>query len=135
MRLFEIFSETYTSTVGKNVMNSDEMLDYVEGLHSKPDDFLEGSDGGDLAQRIRRYPFYKLTELPMSNVDPEEWETDESMIDEYAARIAKSRTYPPIVFDAKAASIIDGTHRVAALHKLGAKSVWAYVGTRTRPKG
>jgi ParB-like chromosome segregation protein Spo0J len=36
--------------------------------------------------------------------------------------------FPPIVFDPKERSIIDGTHRVNAALRRGDTHIWAYVG-------
>ena len=121
MKIFEILRED----VG--VVDANYLHELVKRIHHTYDDL--GGDG-DLADRIYWFDQYKLVELPISSINLDEWDIDDDMVADYVAEIMQTRhTMPPIIFDPIEKSIIDGTHRANAYHKLGYTSIPAYVGT------
>lgn len=122
MKIREVLRESLQQTV-----DADHIYSMTKQIHRNYDDFGEG----DLSDRIYWFDEYKLTELPISKLDLEEWEVDEDLVADHVAEIMKSRhTMPPIVFDPIARSIIDGTHRANAYAKLGYDTIPAYVGSK-----
>jgi len=97
----------------------------VQSGHREPDDFVEG----DIGDRIYWFDDYKLTSLPISNLNLDEHYVDEDLVDDYIEHIKDSpKTMPPIVYDPIAKSIIDGIHRANAYANLGYDTIPAYVG-------
>jgi hypothetical protein len=97
----------------------------VQSGHREPDDFIEG----DIGDRIYWFDDYKLSSLPISNLNLDEHYVDEDLVDDYIEHIKYSpKTMPPIVYDPIAKSIIDGIHRANAYAKLGYETIPAYVG-------
>jgi hypothetical protein len=97
----------------------------VQSGHREPDDFIEG----DIGDRIYWFNDYKLSSLPISNLNLDEHYVDEDLVDDYIEHIKYSpKTMPPIVYDPIAKSIIDGIHRANAYAKLGYETIPAYVG-------
>jgi hypothetical protein len=97
----------------------------VQSGHREPDDFIEG----DIGDRIYWFDDYKLSSLPISNLNLDEHYVDEDLVDDYIEHIKYSpKTMPPIVYDPIAKSIIDGIHRANAYAKLGYENIPAYVG-------
>jgi predicted nucleotidyltransferase len=97
----------------------------VQSGHREPDDFVEG----DIGDRIYWFDDYKLSSLPISNLNLDEHYVDEDLVDDYIEHIKYSpKTMPPIVYDPIAKSIIDGIHRANAYAKLGYENIPAYVG-------
>ncbi len=93
--------------------------------HREPDDFIDG----DIGDRIYWFDDYKLTSLPLSNLNLDEHYVDEDLVDDYVEHIKDSpKTMPPIVYDPIAKSIIDGIHRANAYANLGYDTIPAYVG-------
>ena len=122
MKIREILSESLQQTVDANHIYS-----LAKQIHRNYDDFSEG----DLSDRIYWFEEYKLTELPTSKLNLDEWEIDDDLVADHVAEIMKSRhTMPPIVFDPIENSIIDGTHRANAYAKLGYDTIPAYVGSK-----
>jgi ParB-like chromosome segregation protein Spo0J len=107
-------------------MTSDEIFDYVKGLHSYEEDLYEG----DLGKRIMRYPVYVLQLVPIGKIKGH-WEVYQPTVDDYASQFLKSGDYPPIVLQPSFV-IIDGTHRYKALVSSNVQSVLAYVGQRAK---
>lgn len=108
------------------IVDANFIQNLVKGIHRRLHDFEEG----DLVDRIYWFSQYKLVELPISNIDLDEWDLDDDLVTDHVAEIMRSKhTMPPIVFDPISKSIIDGTHRANAYHKLGMKTIPAYVGT------
>jgi hypothetical protein len=104
---------------------TDELLKIVEKIHSNSGDFVEG----DLIDRLWRYDSYVLKLLPIQDLE-DEWAIDDETVSEYAAL---STQPPPIVYDPRSKSIIDGSHRIAALREKGQTEIWAYVGEKKLP--
>ena len=97
----------------------------VQSGHREPDDFIDG----DIGDRIYWFDDYKLTSLPISNLNLDEHYVDEDLVDDYIEHIKDSpKTMPPIVYDPIAKSIIDGIHRANAYANLGYDTIPAYVG-------
>jgi hypothetical protein len=97
----------------------------VQSAHHTPEDFEEG----DIGDRIYWFDDYKLTSLPVANLNLNEYYVDEDLVDDYVEQIQHSpNTMPPIVYDPIAKSIIDGIHRAAAYSKLGHATIPAYSG-------
>jgi hypothetical protein len=97
----------------------------VQSGHREPDDFIDG----DIGDRIYWFDDYKLTSLPISNLNLDEHYVDEDLVDDYIEHIKYSpKTMPPIVYDPIAKSIIDGIHRANAYANLGYDTIPAYVG-------
>jgi ribosomal protein L17 len=117
-------SSTFDYDEKINLIDSDEIVAIVQSLHSREEDF----DEGDLIDRIKQFKTYKLTNIPINNVDTDEFLTDVELVDEYVEKIKNNPDYPPIVFDPINSSIIDGMHRVQALEELGYETIRAYVG-------
>lgn len=82
---------------------------------------------GNLGDRIEHYPQYKLSIIPISSLDLDEWGWEESDVDDYEEKFKTSGKYPPIII-AHDYSIIDGTHRANALKQAGEENVLAFVG-------
>jgi len=98
-----------------------ELAEMVEGLHWRPQDFEEGN----IEDRIMRYDCYELKEIPIADLLLDEFEVDDDMVEEFMQAITASM--PPIVFDQKEGSIIDGIHRANARHRMGYTTIMAYV--------
>ena len=101
------------------------IFNQVKKIHHTFQDIEEG----DLPDRIYWFDEYKKSELPLSQLDLNEFGFDEQLVDDYVTLIQSSpKTMPPIVYDPIAGSIIDGTHRANAYAKLGYDTIPAYVG-------
>ena len=121
MKIRELIRESLQQTVDSNYIYA-----IVKQIHRNYDDFGEG----DLSDRIFWFDQYKLTNLPLSKLNLDEWDVDEDLVADHVVAIMKSsETMPPIVFDPIENSIIDGTHRANAYVKLGIESIPAYVGS------
>lgn len=102
-----------------------ELIQVVRKIHASPQDF----DDGDLTDRLYKFSTYQLKEIPLDTLDALEWSSADWMVDEYAALSTQA---PPIVYDPKKKSIIDGTHRALAAIARGHTHIWAYVGVPQR---
>lgn len=121
MKIREILSESLAKVVDSNYIYS-----LAKNIHHTPEDFEEG----DLSDRIFWFDLYKLVNLPMKDIDISEWNVDDDRVDDYVNRISKSsETIPPIIYDPFSHSIIDGSHRANAYHKIGLTNIPAYVGS------
>jgi len=105
-----------------------EIQSLVQSIHGKPEDFEEG----DVIDRINTYDNYIKKDIPISNIDLEEFDVNEDIVIEIIEHIKDSpSTFPPIVVHPKMGdwySIIDGIHRANAYAKLGKTMIPAYVG-------
>lgn len=104
------------------MVDADFIIQYVTQMHHTPEDL----DEGDLSDRIYRFGRYKLTKIPISLLDLDEWAYDEYKGKQMAAMPVD--TMPPIVFDPINQSIIDGTHRANVRASTGDTTILAYVG-------
>ena len=114
-----------------DVLSESDIYQYVEQIHRNEEDFEEGN----LAERIEEFDKYKLMEIPINDINIDKYYLDDNYMDEYKSMTKKSSDYPPIVLDGDTRysygnkyTIIDGTHRVNALDRLGYKTVKAWVG-------
>lgn len=121
MKIREILSENLANKVDANYVYS-----LAKKIHHTPEDFGEGN----LSDRIFWFDEYQLTNLPIDSIDLSEWNVDDDRVNDYVNRISKSKNkIPPIIYDPISNSIIDGSHRANAYHKLGLAYIPAYVGT------
>lgn len=124
-----------------DVLDESDIYQYVEQIHRNEEDFQEG----DLIERIEQFSKYKLMEIPIDDIDIDEFYLDDDYMDEYKSMTKDSSDYPPIVLNGSkdistvrykngkyvsSYTIIDGTHRVNALDRLGYKNVKAWVGIK-----
>ena len=110
------------------VVDSRTVLDMVQDIHGRPEDF----DEGDLIHRINKFDTYEKTVMDIDDLNLDEWEVDEDFVEELSKRIEKEGYYP-IVYDPDDGSIIDGTHRANALNLIGKPKIKAYVGKDIDP--
>ena len=116
---FKYWIETNLGTISAN-----DLIYWVRKNHHNPSDIWEG----DLEDRISNYSMYKLVDLPLSTIDTDEWDSDDDTVSDYQEKYTSTKNYPPIIYDFRNKSIIDGTHRAKALKNLGVKTIKAYVG-------
>jgi len=125
---FNIINEYYTTESIKigDIKDDYNVLMYVQDIHSNSEDFEEG----DLAERISEFSSYIVKEIPIKDIDINEFYIDEDVVEEYEEEYKIHRSYPIIVLGEKWNStwgIIDGTHRVNALNNLGLETVICFV--------
>lgn len=113
------------------ILSESDIYNYVEQLHRNEEDFIDG----DLGQRIGQFSKYKLMEIQIDRINIDEYELDIDYMKDYKKMFKESNEYPPIVLDGDTKwsyknkyNIIDGNHRVNALHRSGLKTVKAWVG-------
>ena len=97
---------------------------FLREIHGHVDDF----ETGDLLDRIYGFDRYVLRHVPLSDIDPNEFDVHLPRAALYARRLRAGERAPPIVFDAEERSIIDGLHRVNGAVRAGSASILAYVG-------
>jgi len=103
----------------------DTIFNQVKDIHREFRDIEEG----DLPDRIYWFDEYKTTQLPLSQINLDEFIVDEDLVEDYIDYIKDSpKTMPPIVYDPIAKSVIDGMHRANAYARLGYETIPAYVG-------
>ena len=68
---------------------------------------------------------HALTLMNIADLPSRQWDVCEEDVAEFATL---DTVPPPLVYDSKAHSLIDGTHRLAALELRGETRVWVYVG-------
>ena len=108
---------------GKRLIPNEEVYTQVQKLHRNYDDFVDG----DLGSRLDEYDYYELKEIPISDLDLEEWDVRDNLVADNIKKMKENPNYPPIVVGDDM-SIIDGIHRANALNELGYKTIKAYVG-------
>lgn len=120
----------YNAKVG-DILDESEIYQYVQQLHRNEDDFSDGN----LGERIEEFSKYQLKEVPIKDINIDEYYLDEDYEEDYIQKFKETDNYPPIVLDGDTKwsyqnkfTIIDGTHRVNALDKLGIKTIKAWVG-------
>ena len=106
-----------------NLVPNEKVYKMVQKIHRQYDDFIDG----DLGERLDEYDWYKLMDVPISKINLDEWDVQDWLVDDYVQNLKNSLNYPPVVLGSDY-SIIDGIHRINALHKLGIETVTAYVG-------
>jgi len=115
----------YNAKIGDKLFEGD-IYQYVQSIH---DDYESSFVDGDLGARIEKFEKYELMLVPIDKIDIDEFSLDTSKMREYIEEYKKSNDYPPIVLNDEYV-IIDGTHRVNALERLGLKEVKAWVGIK-----
>lgn len=131
LKLFESFSRKghflnlcwHNANIGDTLYEED-VYQYVQSIH---DDYESSFVDGDLGNRIEEFEQYELQIVTIDKIDIDEFSLDTSKMREYIEEYKKSNDYPPIVLNNEY-GIIDGTHRVNALERLGLKEVKAWVG-------
>lgn len=88
---------------------------------------LEDFEDGDIVDRILAYSHYELREIPISDLDLNEFSIDEDTVDRY---VKNGDDVAPIVFGSDDGSIIDGNHRANAASVRGKSTILGYVGHR-----
>ena len=110
-----------------SLFSGNDVLAKVKQIHHTEEDFTEGN----LTERILKFKTYVLMELPIAKVSLGKYSVYDdvltSLIENHKEDFL-SGNYPPIVYDPEEEDIIDGTHRVEALERLGIASVKAFVG-------
>ena len=99
----------------------DDLIQVAKRIHHTPEDLTDG----DLYERIWKFSTYVLRDIPISQLDLTEWDVDHERAMEYARM---DGDHEPIIYDADADSIIDGTHRANAASLRGDETIRAWVG-------
>jgi hypothetical protein len=107
----------------KSIVPEDQIYNYIENNHHTPEDFIEG----DIAERIEQYTHYKLTSIPIEDLDLNEFYIDETRVDDYKELHNKNSEFPPVVLNHNL-EFIDGIHRANAANELKHTTIIAYVG-------
>jgi hypothetical protein len=122
----------YTNTnvnIG-DIYEESDIYQYIQKLHYKRDyDFWEG----DLGERIEKFPYYVVKEIPVKDIEMDEYQLDDDDMEEYIEMFKERGSYPPIVLGKKSYgyyNIIDGTHRANALRELGFDKIICFVGKK-----
>lgn len=131
LKLFESFSRKedflnlcwHNANIG-DILYEEDVYQYVQSIH---DDYESSFVDGDLGDRIEEFEQYELQIVPIDKIDIDEFSLDTSKMREYIEEYKKANDCPPIVLNDEY-GIIDGTHRVNALERLGLKEVKAWVG-------
>ena len=110
-----------------DIYDESDIYMYVQSLHRNEEDFYDGN----LGERIGEYSQYEVKEIEISKICIDEYELDDDYVDDYIKKYESLNSYPPIVLGYNdprwGYNIIDGTHRVNALHRLGIKTIIAFV--------
>lgn len=101
-------------------VSSDWIIHYLAEMNDRDDPYE-----GELPEYIQRYSRYRLTSLPLADVEHDE-SHDPDLAAYYSSQPAQ--TAPPIIYDGKNQRIIDGFHRVKAAILRGDSHILAYVG-------
>lgn len=84
----------YSANIG-DILDEDLIYQYVKILHRNEDDFYEG----DIVERIEKFNKYKLKEVPISDIETDEFQLDDDYVDDYIKKYKNSDDYPPIILD------------------------------------
>jgi hypothetical protein len=114
-------SEVYTDI--QNLHDSNELQD-------EDDADENGWEEGSIGERVFEFPYFELREIPMTDIDFEEFNIDDDKVEKFIEWYKKNKEYPLIVFNPYTKSIIDGIHRAMALNKLGLKKIKAWCGVK-----
>jgi hypothetical protein len=91
-----IFTNTNV-TVG-DIYEESEIYSYIQKLHYKrKEDFWVG----DLGDRIEKYSYYVVREIPINEIEMDVYQMDEDDLEEYIELFKKLQSYPPIVLSKK----------------------------------
>lgn len=112
--------------IANNIVSSEYLASEVEMIHHTHDDIIEG----DLLANIEVFSQWQLTTYNIDSLDLNEWHVYEDLVQKCIQEIQNNPNYPPVIIDDKSygePTIVDGTHRLNALSRLGYKTVKAYV--------
>lgn len=104
-----------------------DVFDHVSEIHGRQED-LDPEGEGDLFERIHLAHTYEIETVAICDLE-DQWSIDEGWVEKLCTQDPK--TFPMIVlhsYSKGSYSIVDGSHRISALRKLGVKTVQAYVG-------
>jgi len=118
----EIMSVINSAKVG-DTLPEDIIYQYVQQIHRNYDDFIEG----DISDRIENYSSYTLKNIPITNINIDEFDVQDDLVDDYINLYVDTKKMIPIVIG-NDNEIIDGIHRANAAHKLNFKNILAFVG-------
>jgi hypothetical protein len=107
------------------LLGPDDLIDDVRSQHHTPEDF----DEGDLEDRLYAYRRYRLQNVPLDQIELDEWEVVEEWVADYVRRLGAG-SEPPSPILRHDLGIIDGTHRLNALAQAGRTEVACWVGVR-----
>ena len=105
-----------------SIKTADEIVAYCEGMHSEPEDWLEG----DLEQRIRAHKNYRLTSRRLDGLESGLWVLDPALGQEFLDRRRAGEVFPAIVCTTLGC-IIDGEHRCWAAREAGDLEIAVWV--------
>jgi hypothetical protein len=128
MRIHEIINESQEENSkrwfnGKTRLSTAEVLAYVRAIHPDEDDF--NREDAVIEPSIKRFKFYDLKWLPISEINLRQFHVLDDLVDEY---VSMSTPVPPIVYDPIRKRVIDGMHRATAASKRGDDFILALVG-------
>jgi hypothetical protein len=121
--------ESYIPLLDFNIIDEKEehiIYQEVQKIHHTRDDFIDG----DISERIEEFKYYHLQVMDLNNLDKDEWSVDDDIVDDIIDEIREKGllTMPKMLISEKS-SIIDGTHRLNALLKIGITKYPCYVGS------
>ena len=100
----------------------DQIYEYVQSIHGKPEDF----ETGTISERLAEYDEYQLVpDFKISNLDLNEWRVNKDYVNEIKEGLTPENVDPIVVTPSH--SILDGIHRSNALHDNGYETIPAYV--------
>ena len=129
-----------------HIWSAQDVFRLVEKVHQYPENLY---DDGNLGERIYKHDTYTLEQVPISNFDLKEWAVYDEHVDEILQQHKDDLlvgNYPPIVAHHYLSSwveqemlgnpeehwsVVDGMHRLNALHKLGVTTAKVLVGRNT----
>lgn len=118
----KILDKINSIKIGETV-SEDVVYQYIQQIHRNYDDFIEG----DISNRIENYSSYTLKNIPISNIDIDEFEVQDDLVNDYINHYIDTKKMIPIVVGSDF-EIIDGIHRANAAYKLNLKNIDAFVG-------
>ena len=128
----EYISESlYTNSEIGDIVDNDVIYRFCRKIHRNDEDFYDG----DLGKRIDKFNHYKLSMIPINEINIYEWQINDDDVDDYAKMYIQKNDYPPIILGRKKYgkyTIIDGTHRANALHNLGLTKIKCWVGHKVK---
>ena len=113
-------NSTYEYDENTNYITSEELIGKIK--------FKDDSQKEKISKKILPYSKYVIQEIPVAAINKKDYDYNDEKVDLYVEKTKFNPDYPPIIFDSKNNSIIDGVHRFKALEKLGYDTVRAYVG-------
>jgi len=90
-------------------------------------DISKTIESNELKNKIEKFDFYKLGELPISKIKINPSTINIEKVEEYKEIIKINPDYSPLIYDSINNRIIDGAHRAEALKEMGYETVRAYI--------